>query len=398
MTNPSSHTLPRFVLWIMTIATGLSVANIYYCQPLLSQMQESFGASAQQIGWIPTLTQFGYAAGMLFLIPLGDQIERRRLIFFATLISALSLLGMAFSHNIYFAILMSFAVGITTLTPQFIIPFAAHLASPTKRGQVVGMVMSGLLLGILLARTVAGFVGEAFGWRVMFISAAVVLFILAFVLRAILPVSEPTFNGSYLRLLRSVLDLVKEQPTLRESMLVGAALFGSFSGFWATLIYLMESPAFQLGPRTVGLFGVLGAAGALTAPIVGRFADKKSPRVAIGFGIILCALAFVIYWIWGGHSLLALGIGVLLMDIGLQGTHISNQSRVFSILPEARSRLNTAYMFAYFMGGAVGSWAASYAWGIYQWTGVCFSGLVFIGLSAGAYLLGNRRQDAPTYV
>jgi predicted MFS family arabinose efflux permease len=383
---------------MMTIATGLCVANIYYCQPLLYQMQASFGASAQQLGWIPTLTQFGYAVGMLFLIPLGDQIERRGLIFASTVISAFSMLAMALTTNIYAAIALSFAVGATTLTPQFIIPFAAHLAAPAKRGQVVGMVMSGLLLGILLARTVAGFVGEAFGWRVMFGSAAVVLFVLAFALRAILPKSEPTFNGSYLRLLRSVVQLVKEQPTLRESMLLGSTLFGSFSGFWATLIYLMESPAFNLGPRTVGLFGVLGAAGALTAPLVGRFADKKSPRVAIGFGIGLCAIAFVIYLLWGGHSLLALGIGVLLMDVGLQGAHISNQSRVFSLLPEARSRLNTAYMFAYFLGGAAGSWAASYAWSVYQWSGVCFAGLVFIGFSACAYFLGQRRQESPTYV
>lgn len=374
------------------------MANIYYCQPLLSQMQDSFGASSQQVGWIPTLTQLGYAVGMLLLIPLGDQVERRGLIFVSTLISALSLLGMAAAPNIIFAIIMSFAIGVTTLTPQFIIPFAAHLASPAKRGQVVGMVMSGLLLGILLARTIAGFVGEAFGWRVMFGAAAVVLFFLAFVLRGILPKSEPTFEGSYLHLLRSVIHLVKEHPSLRESMLLGSTLFGAFSGFWATLIYLMESPPFHLGPRTVGLFGVLGAAGALTAPLVGRFADKKSPRTAIGFGIVLCALAFVIYWIWGGSSLLALGIGVLLMDVGLQGAHIANQSRVFSLRPEARSRLNTAYMFAYFMGGAAGSWAASYAWGLYQWSGVCFSGLVFIGMSGCAYLRGRRRQEAPTSV
>lgn len=399
MTNSLSQShslsLSRFVLWSMTIATGLCVGNIYYCQPLLHQMQDTFGATPQQIGLIPTLTQFGYALGMLFLIPLGDQVERRRLIFISTIISAFSLLGMAFSQSASAAIFMSFAVGVTTLTPQFIIPFAAHMAQPAKRGQVVGMVMSGLLLGILLARTVAGFIGEAFGWRVMFSSAAVVLFIVAFVLRAVLPKSEPTFNGSYLRLLRSVFQLVKEQPALRESMVLGSTLFGAFSGFWATLIYLMESPAFQLGPRTVGLFGVLGALGALAAPVVGRFADKKSPRVAIGVGILLCAVAFVIYWLWGGHSLIALGVGILLMDVGLQGAHVSNQSRVFSLIPEARSRLNTAYMFAYFMGGAAGSWAASYAWQVAQWNGVCISSLLFVGVSAFAYFLGNKDKKRP---
>lgn len=374
----------------MTIATGLCVANIYYCQPLLHQIQISFSASAQQIGWIPTLTQFGYAAGMLLLIPLGDLVERRRLIFVSTLVSALSLLAMAYSPNIVFAIVMSFAIGITTLTPQFIIPYAAHLAAPAKRGQVVGMVMSGLLLGILLARTVSGFVGEAFGWRAMFTSASAVLFFLAFILRAILPKSEPTFSGSYVHLLRSVAQLVREQRALRESMLVGSSLFGAFSGFWATLIYLMETPEFQLGPRTVGLFGVIGAAGALTAPLVGRFSDKQSPRKAIGAGIILCGLAYMVFGIWGGHSLVALAIGVLLIDVGLQSAHIANQSRVFSLIPEARSRLNTAYMFAYFMGGAAGSWAASYAWELYQWTGVCIAGLLFVGVSGLGFLFARR--------
>lgn len=374
----------------MTLATGLCVANIYYCQPLLHQIQDSFGASPGQVGWIPTLTQVGYALGMLFLIPLGDRFERRALIFVSTLISALTLLGMALAPNIHLAILMSLLVGLTTLTPQFIIPFAAHLASPARRGQVVGMIMSGLLLGILLGRTLAGFVGEAFGWRLMFASAAVVLVLLALALRGALPKSQPTFHGSYLKLLKSVLGLVKEFPVLRKSMLLGSSLFASFSGFWATLIFLMESPAFNLGPRTVGLFGVLGAAGALAAPLVGRLADQKSPRTTIALGIGLCALAFGIYWAWGGTSLIALAIGVLFMDVGLQAAHVSNQSRVFALNPHARSRLNTAYMFAYFIGGAAGSWAASYAWSVFQWPGVCASSLLFVALSALSYWLPEK--------
>lgn len=381
MNNTSPSPLSSFVLWIMTIATGLCVANLYYCQPLLQQMQESFGATAREVGWIPTLTQFGYALGMLFLIPLGDQVERRGLIFISTLVSALSMIGMAVAPNLPVAIFMSLVVGVATMTPQFIIPFAAHLASEQKRGQVVGMIMSGLLLGILLARTVAGFVGAAFGWRVMFSGAAVILLIVAFVLRSILPKSEPTFSGSYGSLLKSVITLIKEQPVLRESMVLGSALFGSFCGFWATLIYLMESPAFNLGARTVGLFGLIGASGALAAPWIGRFADKRSPRTTIGFGILLCAISFAVFWLWGGTSLVGLTIGVLLIDVGLQAAHISNQSRVFSLIPAARSRLNTAYMFAYFLGGALGSATASYAWSLYGWAGVCLTGLVFVAIS-----------------
>lgn len=392
MKNNQEETLSPLVLWLMTIATGVCVANLYYCQPLLHQMQETFNVTPGQMGAIPTLTQLGYAVGMLFLIPLGDQIEKRKLIFVSTLISALTLVGMTLSSNLLTATIMSFLIGVTTMTPQFIIPFAVHLAPTEKRGRVLGMVMSGLLLGILLARTVAGFVGAEYGWRFMFGLAAGVLVVLAVILRLVLPVSQPSYQGSYVKLIHSVWTLVKEQPVLRESMLFGSMLFGAFSAFWATLIYLMESSAFHLGARAVGLFGLLGAAGALTAPIIGRLSDKKSPRSAIMIGFILMALSFILYMTLGQNSLIALAIGVLLMDIGLQGSHVSNQSRVFSLIPEARSRLNTAYMFSYFLGGALGSWLGSISWGLYGWTGVCASALLMIAIGALPFALERARQ------
>ncbi|AUN99709.1 MFS transporter [Bacteriovorax stolpii] len=392
MTTNQEETLSPLVLWLMTIATGVCVANLYYCQPLLHQMQETFNVTPGQMGAIPTLTQLGYAVGMLFLIPLGDQIEKRKLIFVSTLISALTLVGMTLSPNLLTATIMSFLIGVTTMTPQFIIPFAVHLAPAEKRGRVLGMVMSGLLLGILLARTVAGFVGAEYGWRFMFGLAAGVLVVLAIILRLVLPVSQPSYQGSYVKLIHSVWTLVKEQPVLRESMLFGSMLFGAFSAFWATLIYLMESPAFHLGARAVGLFGLLGAAGALTAPIIGRLSDKKSPRSAIMIGFILMALSFILYMTLGQNSLIALSIGVLLMDIGLQGSHVSNQSRVFSLIPEARSRLNTAYMFSYFLGGALGSWLGSISWGLYGWTGVCASALLMIAIGALPFVLERARK------
>lgn len=387
MKNNSHDSLPPLVLWLMTIATGVCVANLYYCQPLLHQMQESFNVSPAQMGAIPTLTQLGYAIGMLFLIPLGDQVEKRKLIVLSTIISALTLIGMTFSQNLLTATVMSFLIGASTMTPQFIIPFAVHLASPEKRGRVLGMVMSGLLLGILLARTVAGFVGAEYGWRFMFGLAAGVLILFAVLLQIVLPKSEPSYQGSYVKLLQSVWTLVKEQSVLRESMLFGSMLFGAFSAFWATLIYLMESPAFHHGARAVGLFGLLGAAGAMTAPLIGRLSDKKSPRSAIMGGFVLMAVSFIIYMTWGQNSLIGLSVGVLLMDIGLQGTHVSNQSRVFSLIPEARSRLNTAYMFSYFLGGALGSWLGTLSWSLYGWTGVCSTALIMILIGSLPLLL-----------
>ncbi|MEK2646278.1 MFS transporter [Bdellovibrio sp. BCCA] len=386
--------LTSFVLWVMTVATGLCVANLYYCQPLLHQIQNTFGASAAVMGWIPTGTQLGYALGMFFLSPLGDRFERRRLIFISTLVSAVCLIGVALSPNIYFVIVLSLLLGLATMTPQYIIPFAAHLSSPQKRGQTVGMVMSGMLLGILLARTVSGFIGDLFGWRVMFGSASVVLVILAFVLRGALPQSEPSFSGSYVGLLKSVIQLVKELPVLRESMVFGSMMFGAFSAFWATLIYLMESPAFNLGAKTVGLFGILGASGALAAPLVGRLADRRSPRQTVGYGIAMMGISFLIYLFWGGTSLIALSIGVVIMDVGLQVAHVSNQSRVFSLIPEARSRLNTAYMFFYFIGGAAGSLLASIAWSQAQWTGVCIVALIFVLIAGTTYFFKKPAKSA----
>lgn len=394
MKTNSEETLSPIVLWLMTIATGLCVANLYYCQPLLHQMQESFNVTPAQMGAIPTLTQLGYAVGILFLIPLGDQIEKRKLVVIATIISSLTLVGMAASPNLITATLMSFLIGASTMTPQFIIPFAVHLAPAEKRGRVLGMVMSGLLLGILLARTVAGFVGAEYGWRFMFYLAAGVLIVFSIILRAILPKSEPSYKGSYVALIKSVWSLVTEQAVLRESMIFGSMLFGAFSAFWATLIYLMESPAFHLGARAVGLFGLLGAAGALTAPVIGRLSDKKSPRSAIMIGFVLMALSFIIYITLGQNSLIALSVGVLLMDIGLQGSHVSNQSRVFSLIPEARSRLNTAYMFSYFIGGALGSWLGTWSWSLYGWTGVCSSALAMIFIGALPFFIERARKPS----
>jgi predicted MFS family arabinose efflux permease len=375
----NQEVLSPSVLYLMTIATGICVANLYYCQPLLHEMQMAFHPSISdvEIGVVPTLTQVGYALGMLFLVPLGDMKERRNLIFIFTLISAAVLLAVAFSTTFTVLTLLSLLLGLCTMTPQFIIPFAAHLAPPEKRGQVLGTVMSGLLLGILLARTVSGFVGAAFGWRALYVGAAVVLIGLAFTLRAMLPKNAPLFKGNYTDLLKSVLQLVKEMPTLREAMAFGFLLFASFSAFWVTLIHLMETEHFKLGARAVGLFGLIGAAGALAAPVVGKFSDRKSPRTIVGIGISVTAFSFLVFWAWGAKSLVALAIGVLLMDIGVQGGHVANSSRVYALRPEARSRVNTAYMFCYFMGGATGSYGASLAWQHFGWPGVCATALFF---------------------
>lgn len=393
MNSQTSVSLQSPLLLLMTFATGLCVGSLYYCQPLLHQIQESFKTTPVVVGLIPTLTQLGYALGMVFFIPLGDMYEKRRLIFLSTLLSAVALLLVALAKTVSMVIVASLLIGLTTMAPQYIIPFVANLSDDRNRGKNVGMIMSGLLLGILLSRTVSGFVGSAIGWRGMYFVAAGVLGVFAFILLKTLPTSPSSFSGSYFKLLKSVFTLVRTQPVLRESMIFGGSLFAAFSAFWAALIFLMESPAYGLGAKTAGLFGVIGASGALAAPLVGRYADRSSPRQLIGWGILMVGLSYAVFWA-GGHLLWALALGVLLMDVGVQVAHVCNQSRFFALVPDARSRINTAYMFAYFVGGALGSWLSSWAWDRFGWSGVCAVALGFVSVAAGTYFKKNSLKTS----
>jgi predicted MFS family arabinose efflux permease len=366
----AQNELKRSTLLVMAGSSAITVANLYYNQPLLEQIRLSFGVSYDAIGWVPTLTQIGYAFGMLLVVPLGDMMERRRLVLLFTALSALCCLLLATAQAFPLLIVGSFLLGLTTMTPQLLIPFAALLAAPEKKGKVVGTMVSGLLLGILLARTVAGFVGSAYGWRAMFGIAAGILTILIFILAALLPKSNPSYHGKYSGLLASVVNIFRQQPVLREAALYGAMLFGSFSAFWVTLIHLLETPAFNLGARSVGLYGLLGAAAAGASPLIGALSDKGDPRRTTGIMIVLTLFSFLVFGL-SAESLIGLGIGVLLMDIGVQGGHISNQTRIFALIPEAQSRIQTAYMFFYFAGGALGSLVGTWAWSRWNWVGVC---------------------------
>ncbi len=354
----------------MSFAAGTTVANLYYNQPLLEQMRETFSVTVVEIGWVATLTQVGYAGGMLFLVPMGDMHERRRLVVLFTLLSSIFSAWVGFASNFQGLVIASFLLGVSTMTPQLLIPFAAHLAPPDQKGKVVGTLVSGLLLGILLARTISGFVGSSFGWRAMFGAASIFLFGLSCILLFSLPKSAPSYKGTYTGLLASVVKIFKTQPVLREAAFFGAMLFGAFSAFWATLIHLMEAPQFELSAKAVGLYGLLGAGAALLGPVVGGLADRRNPRSGTGAMIALTLVSFVVFF-FSSHSLIGIGVGVLLMDIGVQSGHISNQSRIFPLVPGAQSRIQTAYMFFYFAGGAVGSTLGAYGFNHYGWTGVC---------------------------
>ncbi len=384
--SPSVPALRRGTLLGMSFSAGATVASIYYNQPLLDQMMRSLHVNFAQIGWVPTLTQAGYAIGMLCLVPLGDMLERKRLIMGATLLSALALALMAISPSYGLIVAGSLILGLSTMTPQLLVPFAASLAAPNEKGKVIGTMVSGILLGILLARTVSGFVGGHFGWRFMFGGAAGFLVLLTLFLNAILPTSVPSYQGRYLGLLQSVLHIFKTQPVLREACLFGGMLFGSFSAFWATLIFLMETPHFHLGAEAVGLYGLLGAAAVGISPYIGALGDRYNARTMTGAMLVLTMASFGVFCLCAGN-LWGLAAGVLLMDLGVQCGHVSNQSRIFSLLPNAQSRIQTAYMFCYFLGGSLGSILGAFAWGRFGWPGVCAAAVLMLLVGFARFLM-----------
>jgi predicted MFS family arabinose efflux permease len=372
----------------MAAGCGISVANIYYNQPLLARIGTTFAADA---AYLPMYTQLGAGLGMFLFVPLGDIFERRRLIVLVSISTAAAAGLAALSPSLTLLAAASVLVGLTSIVPHLILPFAAQVSSPEERGHVVGTVLGGLLIGILLARTASGFIGASFGWRSVYWMAAALMTALALTLSKQLPRSEPAVTMSYPQLLRSIAALISEQPLLRQSSLIGGTLFGAFSAFWATLVFRLAAPPYHYGARMAGLFGLIGVVGALIAPAAGKITDRKSPRYTIGIGIAITIAAYFCFWSLGA-TFAGLIAGVILLDLGVQAAHVANQTRIYSLIPEARSRLNTVYMVTYFAGGAFGSALGAYGWSVAHWTGVCLAGLL-CSFAALAIHLGWKTHE-----
>jgi predicted MFS family arabinose efflux permease len=387
-TTPTDRSLPGLLLLLATIA-GISVANIYYNQPLLDDLRKAFPHSASWVGTVPAVTQLGYAAGMLLLAPLGDRFDRRRLILLQTAGLCIALLCAAAAPTLAVLVAASLAIGVLSTIAQQAVPFSAEIAPASMRGHAVGTVMSGLLLGILLARTASGSIAEYFGWRAVFGASIASLIALGIVTVLRLPRSTPTSTLPYGKLLASLWHLSVELRGLREASLTGAALFAGFSVFWSTLALLLAGPPFHLGPQATGLFGIVGAAGAMAAPLAGKSADRRGPRAVITLAIALVAVSYVIFAL-SGASLVGLVIGVLVLDVGVQAAQISNQSRIYALKPEARSRVNTVYMVWYFIGGSVGSAVGAFVWPLFGWVGVSIAGLLFTAVAGWNHRRGGR--------
>ncbi|WP_315985102.1 MFS transporter [Hymenobacter sp. BT188] len=365
------------LVWLMAITCGLVVANIYYNQPLLVEIGRTFQVSDSRVSWVATITQVGYTLGLLFAVPLGDKVERKGLILLLLLCAAACLAGAALAPSCVVLVAASLLIGIFSAVPQLLVPMAASLATDAERGKVVGKIMSGLLIGILLSRTLSGYVGAHFGWRTMFGGGALMMLVLVAILALRLPRNQPSFKGTYGSLMKSLLTLTRDLPTLRRSSLVGACMFGGLTVFWTTLVFFLEGAPYFYKSDVVGFFGVIGACGALAAPLAGKLADERGSDYALSMGILLALGAYLLLGLTGVY-LVGLILGVIILDVGQQVTHISNQSRIFSLIPEARSRLNTVYMTSSFIGGSLGSLAGGFAWAHWQWPGVCATGLVFV--------------------
>lgn len=374
-----AHHLDTSLLAVMAVACGVFVSNVYYNQPLLELLYRAFPQATGLVNLAPTVTQLGFACGLFLLVPLGDRIDRRKLILGQAGALVLALICLATAPNAWALVLTSAVVGMSASVAQQIVPFAAELAAPSRRGQVVGIVMSGVLCGLLLGRAFGGFVGGHWGWRVTYWVGAFLTAMAWLLLLVKLPHSKPQTDHGYLSLMKSLIGLWREEPLLRRATCIQAALFGSFMGLW-TILALHLHEAYGLGADVAGLMGIVGAAGILIAPLVGRVADQRGPHAVIGIGCLIMLLSYLIFGLW--CSLIGLIVGILLLDIGEQLALISNQHVIYALRPEARSRLNTLFMSGMFVGGATGSWGAGISWRLGGWLTACiFLGiLVLIGL------------------
>ncbi|WP_417067819.1 MFS transporter [Niveibacterium terrae] len=382
-------------VFLLASGAGLAVASLYYSQPMLGILASAIGASSGAIGWVPTLTQLGYALGILLLVPLGDRHDRRSIILVKSALLVAALLACALSPSLPMLLLASLAVGLTATLAQDIVPAAATLAPAEQRGKIVGTVMTGLLLGILLSRVISGFVAEHFGWPAIFLLAAAAVALIGIAAWRALPRFSPTTQLPYRALLASLLDLLRRHKALRQAALAQGLLSMGFSAFWSCLAVMLHAEPFHLGSAVAGSFGLAGAAGALVAPLAGQLTDRKGPDLVTRLGTALSALSFAALCLSPllspNGQLWLLGCGAIAFDLGVQASLIAHQSIVYSIEPGARSRLNAVLFVGMFIGMAAGSALGCALLAHFGWIAV--TGLATVAsLAAFAVRLGSPTQ------
>jgi predicted MFS family arabinose efflux permease len=391
-TTTYSSLSPALII-LMAVATGLAVASNYYPQPLLETIARAFSLSVNQAGFIVTVAQLGYACGLMFIVPLGDMFERRGLIVLMTLLSAAGLLITAMAPTLTIMLVGTALTGLFSVVAQILVPLAATLAEPERRGKVVGLIMSGLLLGILLARTVAGALATLGGWRTVYWVASALMIIMALVLWRKLPKHQQHTDLNYPQLLKSIFTLFIHTPVLRTRALIGMFCFANFSILWTSMAFLLAGPAYHYSEGVIGLFGLVGAAGALAATRAGHLADKGKAHLTTTAGLVLLLLSWAAI-AYGQHSVISLIVGIIVLDLSVQGVHITNQSVIYKSMPEARNRLTAGYMTTYFIGGAVGSLVSASAYQTAGWYGVSVAGTIMCVLNLLVWLKGYKHKLA----
>ena len=366
--------LPASLLWTLAIIAGISVANLYYNQPLLNRISRDLQTSEFTANLIAMITQIGYAIGLLFIIPLGDLFKRKTIILINFTVLVVSLLTIALTPYIHLSLFASLLTGICSVMPQIFIPIAAQFSTPETKGKNVGMIVSGLLTGILASRVVSGIIGEYLGWRFIFFVAAGMMVICVIIIMRVLPDMPCNFKGRYSDLMKSLFSLVMEYPQLRISSLRAGIAFGSFLALWTSLAFKMEQAPFFAGNNIVGLLGLCGIAGALTASYIGNYVQVLGVKRLnyIGCGLIFAAW-FSLYS--GQNSYVGIIIGIFIIDIGMQCIQLSNQTTIFSLNPKAANRINTIFMTTYFIGGSIGTLLAGIFWHWFGWQGVVGTGI-----------------------
>lgn len=366
--------IPASLLWTLSVIAALSVANLYYNQPLLNQISKDLAVSEFTANLIPMTTQLGYALGLLFIIPLGDLYERRTIITVNFLLLAFSMCAIAISPDIHYVLAASVITGICSVMPQIFIPIASQFSHPDHKARNVGILVSGLLTGILGSRVISGIVGEYWGWRTMYYIASALMICCLFIVRKTLPEMPSNFKGTYKGLMSSLLTLFASLPTIRIVSIRAALCFGSFLTLWACLAFKLSGAPFYAGNNIIGLLGLCGIAGALTASFVGSYVRKCGVRNLNYIGDALMILAWIIMLVLQDYYI-GFIIGIIIIDIGMQCVQISNQTCALSLAPQAANRANTIFMTTYFIGGSIGTFLAGSSWHLMNWNGVVFTGI-----------------------
>lgn len=380
----------KWIIPVMSFSAGTIVANVYYSQPILKNIAESLGKSENAVGKIAVLAQLGYGLGMFFLLPLGDKLNRKKLILSICFTLIVMLLILANTTNFTLLLVLSFIIGVCSTPAQIILPMSAALGKE-NRGKNVGIVFSGILCGILGSRLLSGALTDLWGWQSVFLCSAILVSLSSLLLFFLLPEMPVKFKGSYLSLLKSTISLIGQYKILRQASLLGSFTFGVFCSFWTTLTFHLSEEPFNYPASTIGLFGLIAIGGALVAPYFGKMADKGHFFKNLYLTVGMLFLSILVMWFFP-HSIWVLIIAIFFLDIGVQATQITNFTRIYSLDEQAHSRLNTVYMTTYFIGAGTGTFFGLLSWSLGGWDFALSQMLIWSAIALGIVWLSSRNK------